>query len=218
MIGCPPFSGFFSKDAILALAYERSMLIFALALFTALLTAFYMTRLFVVVFLGQNRRAEAKPSSEAPVVMTGPLIVLAIFSALAGFTFFANRFLVRPHETEAGAIVPILAVAALLTGTGIALALYRNRESEPFDISVLRRRFYIDEFYDWLIDSTQETLARFLAFIDRWILDAGIVGGASRGTWGIGAGLRLFQTGNLQAYAFLFGLGIVVLIYFTVFR
>jgi NADH-quinone oxidoreductase subunit L len=56
------------------------------------------------------------------------------------------------------------------------------------------------------------------AFVDRWIIDAGAVGGGSRGAWGIGALLRLVQVGNLQAYAFLFGLGIVALIYFAVFR
>jgi NADH-quinone oxidoreductase subunit L len=82
----------------------------------------------------------------------------------------------------------------------------------------LRQRFYIDEFYDWLIGWTQEFLAGISAFFDRWIIDAGAVRGASGGTWGVGALLRLFQVGNLQAYSFLFGLGIVALIYFAVFR
>jgi len=82
----------------------------------------------------------------------------------------------------------------------------------------LRYKFYFDEFYSWLIYWTQELLARMSAFFDRWIIDVGAVGGSSRGTWGIGALLRLLQVGNLQAYVFLFGLGIVALIYFTVFR
>jgi NADH-quinone oxidoreductase subunit L len=56
------------------------------------------------------------------------------------------------------------------------------------------------------------------AFVDRWIIDAGAVGGSSRGAWGIGAVLRLIQVGNLQAYAFLFGVGVVALIYFAVLR
>jgi NADH:ubiquinone oxidoreductase subunit 5 (chain L)/Multisubunit Na+/H+ antiporter, MnhA subunit len=79
-------------------------------------------------------------------------------------------------------------------------------------------KFYFDEFYGWLIYWTQELLARVAAFIDRWVIDAGAVGGSSRGTWGIGALLRLIQVGNLQAYAFLFGLGVVALIYFAVMR
>ena len=86
------------------------------------------------------------------------------------------------------------------------------------NVELLRRKFYFDEFYSWLIYWTQELLARVSAFVDRWIIDAGAVGGASRGTWGIGAVLRLVQVGNLQAYAFLFGLGIIALIYFAVMR
>ena len=61
-------------------------------------------------------------------------------------------------------------------------------------------------------------VASLSAFIDRWILDAGVIRGASGATWGFGSLLRLLQVGNLQAYSFLFGLGIVGLIYFTLFR
>src|SRR5438105_5466636 len=74
-LGCPPFSGFFSKDAILALAYNSSGPIFIAALFTAFLTAFYMTRLLVVVFFGKPRTAIAQISSEAPPSMLIPLVV-----------------------------------------------------------------------------------------------------------------------------------------------
>src|SRR5436853_1574335 len=72
LMGCPPFSGFFSKDAILALAFEHNRSIFAVALGTALLTAFYITRLLVVVFLGHPRSHAARVSSESPFVMVGP--------------------------------------------------------------------------------------------------------------------------------------------------
>lgn len=218
LIGCWPFSGFFSKDAILALAYEHNTLIFAVGLFTAFLTAFYVARLLVVVFLGKPRTAEAKASDESPFVMTGPLIVLAALSAVAGFAFFAERFLSVPSETKVNILVPVLAIAALLAGVGLGFFTYRNRESERFDIALLRHKFYVDEFYGWLIDSTQGRLARLSGFIDRWVIDAGAVRGASGATWGAGALLRLIQVGNLQAYVFLFGLGIVVLIYFTVFH
>jgi NADH-quinone oxidoreductase subunit L len=217
LIGCPPFSGFFSKDAILALAYQRNMPIFVLGLFTALLTAFYVMRLLFVVFLGKARTETARKSDESPFVMTGPLIVLAVLAIFGGFTFFAQLFLVVPHEKEVVSGVPALALIAMLLGSILALWLYRSRMSDPFDIDLLRQRFHIDEFYDWLIERTQELLARISAFFDRWIIDAGAVRGASGGTWGIGALLRLFQVGNLQAYAFLFGLGIVALIYFAIF-
>jgi NADH-quinone oxidoreductase subunit L len=150
--------------------------------------------------------------------MTGPLIVLALLAWLGGYGFFARYFLAIPHEKELLLIVPALAIAAMILGAGLAIALYRNRTSEPIEVDLLRRLFYIDEFYRWLIHWTQELLASISAFFDRWIIDAGAVRGVSGGTWGIGALLRLIQVGNLQAYAFLFGLGIVVLIYFAVFH
>ncbi|HZS16511.1 MAG TPA: NADH-quinone oxidoreductase subunit L [Candidatus Udaeobacter sp.] len=218
LIGCPPFSGFFSKDAILAAAYERSIPIFVIGLVTAFLTAFYVVRLLIIVFFGQTRSEAARQSKESPIVMTGPLIVLALLATLAGFGFFARNFLTIPIENEAALLVPVLALIALVVGTGLAVTLYRNRISEPIDIAVLRKKFYFDEFYAWLIDWTQELLARIAAFFDRWIIDTAAVDGSSRGTWGIGALLRLIQVGNLQAYTFLFGLGVVAVIYFAVFR
>ncbi len=184
LIGCPPFSGFFSKDAILALAYERNMPIFMVGLLTAFLTAFYVIRLLVVVFFGKARSEIARQSNESPVVMTGPLIVLAFLATLGGFAFFARNFLVLPHEKTAAVFVPVLAIVALILGSGLAIALYRNRAREPFDIELFRRLFYFNEFYSWLINWTQELLARISAFCDRWIIDAGAVGGASGGTWG----------------------------------
>ncbi len=218
LIGCPPFSGFFSKDAILALAYERNMPIFVVGLLTAFLTAFYVIRLLVVVFFGKPRSEIARKSGESPFVMTGPLIVLALLATLGGFAFFARKFLVLPHEETVAFFVPVLAIIALILGSGLAIAFYCNRTSEPFDIELFRRLFYFNEFYSWLINWTQELLARVSAFFDRWIIDTGVVGGASGGTWGVGALLRLIQVGNLQAYLFLFGLGIVALIYFAVFH
>ena len=217
LIGCPPFSGFFSKDAILALAYERNTPIFVVGLFTAFLTAFYVMRLLVIVFFGKSRSEIARKSDESPFVMTGPLIVLALLATIGGFTFFARNFLALPIEKEVAFLVPALAIAVLILGSGLAIATYRNRTSEPLDFELLRHKFYFDEFYNWLIDWTQELLARICAFFDRWIIDAGAVGGTSGSAWGIGALLRLAQVGNLQAYLFLFGLGIVVLIYFAVF-
>ena len=219
LIGCPPFSGFFSKDAILALAYERNTPIFFLALFTAFLTAFYVIRLLVIVFFGEPRSNIARESRESPLVMTVPLIVLSLLATLGGFAFFARNFLALPVEKEIAIIVPALAIVALIVGSALAIALYRNRLTEPVkDLELLRHKFYFDEAYSWLIYWTQELLARVSAFIDRWIIDAGAVGGSSRGTWGIGALLRLIQVGNLQGYVFLFGLGVIAIIYFAVFR
>ncbi|MDQ6860663.1 MAG: NADH-quinone oxidoreductase subunit L [Verrucomicrobiota bacterium] len=217
LIGCPPFSGFFSKDAILALAFEKNPPIFWLGLFTAFLTAFYMTRLMVVAFFGKPRSEHAEHGKESPFVMSGPLVVLAIPAAIAGFAFFATRFLKLPHDEHTVQTVPMLAIGAMIVGVVLGFVLYRNRESDPLHVGALQHRLYFDELYARLIAATQGLLANISAFFDRWILDAGAVRGASSGTYGVGALLRLLQVGNLQAYAFLFGLGIVGLIYFTVF-
>src|SRR5437867_5828624 len=219
LIGCPPFSGFFSKDAILALAYEHNMPIFAVALFTAFLTAFYVIRMLVIAFFGNPRSDIARESRESPPVMIMPLILLALLATLGGFGFFARKFLALPVENHIASFVPALAVIALIAGSGLAVAIYGNRATEPLkDLELLRHKFYFDELYRWLISWTQELLAHVSAFVDRWIIDAGAVGGSSRGTWGVGALLRLVQVGNLQAYVFLFGLGVVAIIYFAVFR
>src|SRR5881398_1209535 len=160
LIGCPPFSGFFSKDAILALAYQRNVPIFAVGLFTAFLTAFYVIRLLVIVFFGKPRSDIARESHESPAVMTAPLIVLAILATLGGFAFFARKFLALPVEREVAIVVPALAIVALIAGTGLAIALYGNRATEPLkDLELLRHKFYFDEFYNWLIYWTQELLA-----------------------------------------------------------
>jgi NADH-quinone oxidoreductase subunit L len=150
--------------------------------------------------------------------MTGPLLLLAIPAAIAGFGFFATRFLKVPHADEAAGVVPLLAIIAMVAGVVVGVAYYRNREDEPMSLGLFRERFYFDELYAWLISATQGVLSAIAAFFDRWIIDAGAVRGISSTTWGIGSLLRLFQAGNLQAYVFLFGLGIVGLLYLTLFR
>ena len=218
LIGFPFTSGFFSKDAILAVAHAKSAPLFWIALFTAFLTAFYMLRLVLVVFFGKSRSEHAEHGKESPLVMTGPLLILAIPAVIAGFGFFAQNFLPLPHADDPHHVIPMFATGAMLLGVVAAFLLYRNREHDPINVAAFRRRFYFDELYAWLIRSTQELLASISAFIDRWIIDVGGVRGASGATWGFGSLLRLVQVGNLQAYTFIFGLGIVGLIYFAVFR
>src|SRR5437762_3257292 len=155
LIGCPPFSGFFSKDAILALAYERNTPIFAVALFTAFLTAVYVMRMLVIVFFGKPRSDIARESRESPAIMTVPLIVLALLATFGGFAFFARNLLTLPVEKEVAIVVPVLAIVALIAGSGLAISLYRNRASESVNLELLRHKFYFDEFYSWLIYWTQ---------------------------------------------------------------
>src|SRR5438094_607819 len=218
LIGCPPFAGFFSKDAILSLAYNRNPAIFGVALFTAFLTAFYMMRLFVVVFFGKPRSPTAKTSRESPTSMLVPLAVLAGLALIGGFNFFARHFLILPHERSYTQFVPGLALVAMLVCATGAIFLYRDRASDQFSFAILLKKFYFYYFYRALINATQELLARISVFIDRWVIDATAVRGTSGATWSLGALLRLMQVGNLQAYAFIFGLGIVWIIYFALFR
>ena len=160
LIGCPPFAGFFSKDAILSLAYNRDAAIFVVALVTAFLTAFYMMRLFAVVFFGKPRSPAARTSREASTSMLVPLVVLAFLALIGGFNFFARHFVTLPHERDAAPFVPGLALVAMLLGATGAVFLYRGREFDPFSFTILRKKFYFDEFYRALINSTQELLAR----------------------------------------------------------
>src|SRR5947207_15722663 len=109
------------------------------------------------------------------------IIVLALFATLGGFAFFARRFHSLPVEREIAFFVPALAIAALIAGSGLAIALYRNRANEPVDLELLRHKFYFDEVYSSLIHWTQELLAHVSAFVNRWIIDVGAVAGSSRG-------------------------------------
>lgn len=217
LTGCPFLSGFYSKDAILAVAFEKNRPIFFLTLFVAFLTAFYMFRLFVVVFLAGPRSDSAKRGHEGPAVMTIPLIILAIPSVVAGYGFIAHRFVQLP-AAEHGWAVPLMAFAAFAIGGLAAYFIYYKRQKDPISVPLFARKFYFDEIYTVLIRSTQDFLALVFSFFDRLVVDLGGVRGTSGGVRGLGFILSLFQVGNLQAYAFLFGAGIIGLIYLFVFR
>jgi NADH-quinone oxidoreductase subunit L len=227
LIGTPGFSGFFSKDVILLAAWQQhSYLIFLLGLFTAFLTAFYMTRLFVVTFLGSARSDAADHAHDGPLTMTGPLVVLGIFSVIAGYSFIGGHAL---GETFSGAIegiehggghgiVATLAIIAFALGIGAGYVLYSGRSKEPFPFAPLRDKLYFDEIYAALIAGTQELLATIARFLDQWLIDGLLVRGTSGLAWATGFVLRFLQFGNLQGYAFLFGLGVIATIYLLVFR
>ncbi|MDD5348663.1 MAG: NADH-quinone oxidoreductase subunit L [Chthoniobacteraceae bacterium] len=216
LMGVWGFSGFYSKDAILVAASEHHPWILGFGLFTAFLTAFYMTRLFVVVFFGKARTQEAGHAHEAPAVMWIPLVLLAIPAFVAGYPGVIANFLPTPAH-EAASNVPYLASGLGLLGIALGFLLYRAQEKDPIRIPLLANKFYFDEFYAQVIWYTQDLLARISAFIDRWVLDTALVRGLSSGTWGFGFALRFAQSGNLQSYALLFGAGVVALFYFILF-
>jgi NADH-quinone oxidoreductase subunit L len=121
-------------------------------------------------------------------------------------------------EHEAPAVMAILlSLVVLVAGVLAAFALYRDQPSDSIRIPLFENRFYIDQFYNQLVRWTQDALAATSAFVDRWIIDGGIIRGLGGVTWGFGFALRFLQIGNLQAYVFLFGLGVVLLLYLVLF-
>jgi NADH-quinone oxidoreductase subunit L len=214
LTGCPGLAGFFSKDAILLSAFAHNKALFGIGLATAFLTAFYMTRLFAVAFLGKARSEAAHHGHDCPRRMTWPLVILAFLSIFGAYGAVPHWFGIE--HGDAPKIVPTLAILAFLTGTGVAWMLYAGAEKEPLSLPLFRNKFYFDEIYGAIVAGTQDVLAFIAAGVDAIVLTVvRAVGGL---TLGLGYALRLFQVGNVQAYAFIFGLGVVTLIYFLVFR
>jgi NADH-quinone oxidoreductase subunit L len=206
-------SGWFSKEAILYAAFEHSPALFAIAAFTAFLTAFYMTRLFLVVFLGTPRAHGAEHAHEAPMAMLAPLFILAVPSLVAGFPFFAERFLELPAEDHASLVPMIASVLALIAGAGISFLTYRGKSADPLRVGILANKFYVDEIYAKLVAICQDGIAKVMQYVDILLVDGLGVRGLSGLTGAIGSGLRRLQGGNLQGYGFLFGLGVIILVF-----
>ena len=215
LMGVYGFSGFYSKDSILIAASEHNPAIYYCGLFAAFLTAFYMTRLFVVVFFGKARTEHAAHAHEVPLVMWLPLVLLAIPAVAAGYPTVIHNFLPTPaHEHS---LVPCIASSVGLAGILIGLLLYVGKEKDLIYIPLLANKFYFDEIYALIVWNTQDLLARVSAFVDRWVLDTALVRGLSSGAWVAGFIMRFAQNGNLQSYALLFGAGVVALFYFILF-
>ncbi len=240
LCGLPPFSGFYSKDAVLAGALEHgSFLLFALGVGVAVLTTFYMFRLVFVTFYGGPRSEHAEHAHESPRVMTVPLILLAIPSLLAGLwglDAFIGRQFPSGHPVEyhgwLNAILepinhaPLAAsfgLLAVVVGGLMAWNLYGGKvEEDPIPgrfthlADAMKCRFFFDEVYQFFIGITHEALARVAAWIDQWIIGGLLVRGTSIFVEITGRLLRLVQTGNIQTYAFMLVAGIVLVIVLTI--
>ena len=235
--GVPPFSGFYSKDSILAqAAHQHNWLLFALGVFVATLTTFYMFRLAFVVFFGSGRSDHAGQAHESPGVMVWPLRILAVFSLIGGLLGAQYAF-GRQFGTEAeGAVTfgqkliepfvhaPLAAgcsVVALLVGFIAAYALYAKTDRDPLPAKLgalatwMRDKFYFDELYEATYIRAHDFIAAVADWIDRWIVEGFCIGLVRGGTDLAGRALRLVQTGNLQTYAFLFVLGVAVVLWFV---
>ena len=233
--GIPPFAGFYSKDSIFAQCLEqKNFLLFAVAVFVAGLTAFYTFRLFFVVFFGKEKTDHAKHAHESPLIITAPLVILAIFATIGGFIGITNNYgsqFAADHETLSFTqqlFEPLKTPVPMLIGIGVALAgiflafsLYKNGDKDPLPAKLgvlatwMRDKFYFDELYEATFIRFHDVLAAVADWIDRWILEGAIIGAIRGGTDLSGRALRLAQTGNLQTYTILFVLGVVLLLYFV---
>jgi NADH-quinone oxidoreductase subunit L len=221
LIAFPGTSGFFSKELILDAAHESGSPLFWVAAFVAVLTPFYMTRLFVVAFLGKHRSDSAGHAREVGPLMWVPLALLAILSIFSGYAFINQCSPALPEHAGEFHFNTVAAVSlgALVLGVLAGWVLYAGKDKDPVRIPLLRNRFYIDAFYDKrLVRYFQDTLAAIVHFFDEFLINGLLVGGLSRTAASAGNLLRRVQSGSLQGYAFALGVGVIFVIYFTVFQ
>jgi NADH-quinone oxidoreductase subunit L len=233
--GVPPFSGFYSKDSIFAQALEQhNYLLLVVAIFVAGLTAFYTFRLFFVVFTGKEKSKAASHAHESHAVITLPLVVLAVFAAIGGFIGITNIYgaqLSADHETLSfmqqvleplkTPIPMVIGIVVGLAGIYLAFVFYKNATTDPLPAKLgglataMKNKFYFDEIYEATFIRLHDFIATIADLIDRWLVEGLCIGFLRGGTDLAGRSLRLFQTGNLQTYAFLFVLGVALVLYFV---
>jgi len=227
ILGIPPFSGFFSKDKIIEVAFADNTVVGLCALLGAGITAFYMTRLMMMTFFGEKRWEEDVHPHESPMVMTGPLIVLAILSLVGGALYFVGHWIVKWLTPVTGfeeAELPIsdvamslIILAVVLVGAGIGVMLFRRDipRTAPVRVSPVttfaRRDLYGDALNEAVLMRPGQYLTRTLVWLDNRGVD-GLVNGLAALFGGLSGRLRRFQTGFVRSYALsmVFGAAFVV--------
>ncbi len=222
LAGFPPFSGFFSKEEILHAAYTAEFkLPFYFLVAGVFLTAFYMARVFFVAFLGKERKESAKHAHEAPPSMTIPLIILSVFSIIAGFYKSGLYKLLGEHHEIHGASLPFLPLVSLgLAIFGFILA-YLYYGSETFSAekttkrvfpvyNLIYQKYYMDHIAEWIYSKIALGLAFLASWWDRHIVD-GAVNWVTYTTGRIGKGLRTIQTGVIQDYLVYIAIAFIII-------
>jgi NADH-quinone oxidoreductase subunit L len=232
--GIPPLSGFFAKGDILDNAFARYPALWVVGLITAALTAYYMTRLVVLAFYGDDRWRRAGAAGggghdaggadphESPWVMAAPLVVLAVLAVVGGLLNLPGhpsfdplgwlapvfgRALYQAHQSSGAQwILAVIDAVVAVVGLATAWMVWAHRVDDPaLEPVVLQKSYFIDDVYDAVIGRPGEALARFSAVFDTKVID-GAVNGVARLARGAGSGLRRVQTGFVRQYA----LGIVI--------
>lgn len=232
LAGCPPFSGFFSKDEILYSALATGHFgIWAVGVLVAGMTAYYTFRMIFVVFHGEPRDRHAYDhAQESPSVMTVPLIILAVGALLAGFLnlpsiFGGNQIVshwLAPSLTEqhpqASVLLEILAIGAsviaFVIGCKIAYTKFGQGASEPTYsgfADFAYHKFYIDELYNTIIVQPYKAIGTAIwKIIEPNVTDAPVKG-VARLYMMFGVAFKIFQVGYVRVYAIYMVLGLSIM-------
>ena len=217
--GIPPFSGFFSKDEILAATFHFQPVLGGVMSFIAALTAFYMFRLYYNIFWATPAEHEHEPH-EAPKTMTTPLIVLALITCVAGFIPF-GKFVSSDGADYIIHLDPVIAtvsVAIALVSIGIATLFYRKHSPVPDALErrfgglyrAASHRFYIDEIYLFVTKKIIfNGISRPIAWFDRHVID-GAMDGLAFVTNKMSLAVRGLQSGRIQQYVLVFLCGVLI--------
>jgi NADH-quinone oxidoreductase subunit L len=221
IIGMPYIAaGFFSKDAILYLALEKNVAVFAVLAITAVLTSFYMVRMWKLVFLGEPRSDEASHAHEGGISMTLPLAVLAVLSVVGGYGWlyghhFDGVLSLVPHAH--GATILIVSLAVMIVGAGAALLLYKPgekdalQEKSPAAFGGLAfLKVLPDDVFNYYVRKIQQRFALVLNFFDHILISGLLIRGLAGFVGLLGFGARALHIGSLHAYVYWFLLGVVL--------
>lgn len=219
--GVPPFSGFFSKDEILVAVSEKSLLLSIVMMVISALTAFYMFRLYFVVFWNKETEYKIKPH-ESPATMLVPLIILAFASVFTGFIPF-SKFVTSdeiPFVSHIHWNIAVPAIVIAFIGIFSAMFLYKKDSPLPKKISdsfgglyrLAYKKFYIDEIYIFITKKIIFNLVSApIAWFDRHIID-NTMNGIATVTNFISEKIKGLQSGQLQQYAFVMVSGMILIL------
>jgi NADH-quinone oxidoreductase subunit L len=234
MAGLPFMAGFWAKDEILSGSLATNHAVFALALLTLPVTAMYMTRVFILTFLGEPKDPHvAEHAHESPLVISVPLMLLGVLAVVSGFVVFdqVGRALGFPggigqviflHEPEVLDFNIWVAIgSSALVALGIAAGWYAwSVRTDLPKLAAARLRpvhtllvnkYYIDDFYQTIIDRVVLGGARVLAWFDRNVVNDTGVNGTAETTGLVSYLLKFQQTGKLPNYALAIIIGVVTL-------
>ena len=225
--GIPPFSGFFSKDEILAAAFHNQPIVFWTLWIVAGLTAFYMFRLYFGIFFNGKRDYEHKPH-ESGLPMAIPLMILAVFSVFTGLIPFSEFISSdnKPFEMHIDMVVASLSVVAAIVGIVVAYTMYFKDSNKPADVAARLKglytaslnKFYLDEVWVFITKKVIfNCVSRPIAWFDRHVID-GTMDNIANVTQKASHRVRGLQSGQMQRYvAFLVAGTILITILVLIF-